>query len=1366
MADDCETTFYAPQSTFGGPQKQLDPCNPNAERVPDVLHAPTGALRKTNEYLIPEPVRIWNHTRSATCAALYPGERVFSDTNSVVADGILTDRVFLNTFNISEDILHFIATSVDLEAFAKEFHGKLTETATEEPDADWIRRRLGVTDSAAERILRAMMSTQETLNDAAYTQAEAGLVCYWYNVEQIATCNEDKFVGEWAAVGEHIDAKPEAMTADMTIRSYISQDDADELAHAAAVESLNCFFINDAVKLDCREATGNLNNPNYEAVVTDVGPSHVPSRPPRKNEATVRKGAVTSTVSKSEANATARAQALALLSCYYINEPVDRACGLRSARDLHQDPAIVPAKEADYQAGTQGQFVTVPRGAFVSEVSTADATGMAETAASGLLRCCFINKPAKVKCEPYVVKWNDEFVTVMPDAVMSNRFEVEIEAGQFADCDNTDLRHTAESNQAVVDHIQQLAELTAKAALECAYCNIRINPTCAPVYIYKLISTGYVLEKDIVLAADTYLEGDEVPTPAGTVLPKGSTYRVALPLPEIVTRPDGEKDNTANWSDNYTAGVADGVYCTSDIKEWPSLQQMAKSVAVSQAEKKVIECERTNHELFVFCDTSTYDWEEVKLPAAAATCPTTDIRAYNKYCLHPRKAFTRAEGGGQHGAPTVPGGVCGFITDKACLCYHDPKCTGTPLPISLCGKKDDYYNTQTDGYDPVGAAVGCTNASAAAMFECVSVYNKAEYTAPESFPTPGTYIKVPAGVFAVKASQLGNTRFRILPDGRKSYDVPGNETLVQYNVDQIAAAFGKAQTDCFFVNHTAWTACWAEAGTMDCHQLASTGVWVISAQDIAYLHTPAGPNMPPNGSFLENYNKTYIARATFKSYTNFKDTYTKTILALWAAQECSFMNAETKYGECAEFSSYSGNPFYRAVSRGVVYSGSVSGKSVAAANKKAQMLANGMTTCGWTNLRAVYSCFASRADKAETEEIEKQLEGNGKPANGGRAAGAQNSLPTSGTVTDGSDPQDQKDGSQAWSDDRGKLVKPGSPGLFKGVVVEEGSLPPTYSSLGAATAAAAALAKSAHVCLGLNEYCNKELEYTYSCYQVEGHDAVLALASEAGGEPGDKEKMPDAGAGIQCQRIDIQNAKVTVPEGLVCGYSSYSAANVVAANLAKAMIACVPLVYSGDVMVFANEEQTITITNSDYSTRTLLVPHDTTTPNYDMHVAVNPEYGTVASVVVTVKKDACSGYSSQAAANAAAEALARSMVIESPAYSSGGNTHCNGVMTGTLTVSCGGTDDNKLVVPAAVSGEINWNWVGDTGTEATITYIRPRLVCGYSSMAEADRAAAILAKGMFGCINLGGYSSGSVDSGSSGGSGSSGSGGGSAFGGK
>lgn len=933
---DCETeTFFATSETFGG-VKPLDPCNPSTARIPEELREPTGDLTPIDQPEIPDPIRVWNCAMGMSCSNKYPeDEDVLGDRNVAVDDNVTSESIQLTSYGIPQHILTFIALRVDLAAMARTIHSLCRDLVEiyeyngedrEEHIAGIVElakkdvklilmTNAGIPEDAADAAAADFVAAQERQNRIAHRQMESELVCYWLNKKQTVTCDEvhDTVADPkpWATQADYDTAAPVAITSALTVRSEISQADADAKAKKMAVEALNCLFVNDYQQAECWEQFGYASKEEaiaagYEEVKTDDGPSFTSQQPPRRNFADVGPGAVVSYESKEAANRQAKDIALSRLSCYYINDPVDLACALSYARFYGEDPSTVARHFADASSNIPGQDVYIPKATFISTVSTAAANEAAMSLAEPLLDCCYVSQAIVETCPRVVVVYEDghfvvrdnpgagdEYYIVPPSETASEVLSVSVPVGQYAECLTTTAdKVSREKSEALQRKLDELSRNMARASLSCAYCNVEIPPSCIPDDVSRLIAQGYTLDGPVTIVSPTWVkerteEGyTRVLKNPGTVLEAGYHYQLALPLPDVIALADGSYDDRSGWSVDATNGIPEEMYC-GEIGEWDTIHRLAKTAAITTKDEGDETCRYENNATAFYCNEGEWDTENEDLNTVPGD--TALAKFLNKRTLHPKFKYLRKTN--RDKAPKILKDIrAGHYSPYPKVTYRGHEFQGvfdTPLidpPCEECKGSETFHGGKAD--------ILRTYYAAAEPYQGL---------APESYPTPGSYVMIPRGTITMTAAMLASTKdnYTLNKDGSKNYDNPFNNRTVAEAVESATRAMGMAMLDCFFVNHKAWTYCQAEGGEDETRaDLATAEEWAITGPECPKNGQGAGGSCPyPPGSPVRGFqyedgdekNETVvIPRGMFKSYNSLEETYEQCKAFAQSITSCSF----------------------------------------------------------------------------------------------------------------------------------------------------------------------------------------------------------------------------------------------------------------------------------------------------------------------------------------------------------------------------------------------------------------------------------------------------------------------------------------------
>ena len=515
--------------------------------MPDTLYSP-----EREEVTQGEPpvivVSVTNRQQAAFCRDLAIKDadgnikaQPYGDA-SIVPDGALTSTFALDDkIVLTDSVLRYVATSGVIASLQGMFHADPSLPAEE------VAELTKMPISAAEKLLSQMREAQQNLDATAATIAEVGLVCLWYNEMQKATCPLDANGQAPATPIQNPEAVPEAIVPASAVFSPTSLEEANANALAMAQTLLRCFFVSEAVVVDCRDE----DRPGYPS---EGGTEEVPNgvvgyqgRPPQRGTIVVPEGAITSTISVREATESARMLGWSQLSCYYISSPVYKQCGLSSARARGVSPKDTNPVEAIPSEST-GQYVALDEGAVISEISSADATETANEIALTALECCFLSDPVSRSCDTiYYQTGSGDEIPVKPKDTPGYVSSVRLEEGAVIMCvedyalqnGETYAPDSVEQNTATKERIDEDAKTLAETSLNCLYCNVQVLPKCVPNWVIKAATKG-------------------VWNWAGELM------KIDLPL-DIENLRDpytGELVDTSSWATDFTLGTAADTYCS------------------------------------------------------------------------------------------------------------------------------------------------------------------------------------------------------------------------------------------------------------------------------------------------------------------------------------------------------------------------------------------------------------------------------------------------------------------------------------------------------------------------------------------------------------------------------------------------------------------------------------------------------------------------------------------------------------------------------------------------------------------------------------------------------------------------------------
>ena len=259
-----------------------------------------------------------------------------------------------------------------------------------------------------------------------------------------------------------------------------TQDNANALAVAYALSQLNCAWGNDAQTATCATDLG------LSGVDEETDPPAFPALPPRASEINVAENAIISTVDKATANAEAAAQAVAGLSCYYVNAYQDFYCHADGSTPpvpvfgLGTDPGVSPEIGAPHAPVTHGEAAAAT---IASKISQVDADGQAVTAATAQVDCYWWNAAQTATCPTVKI---DQSVWTSGD---DPHYEPSTSKGVNT---VTVAAYTVKSYVSQNDADTQAMNI-AVSHLDCVYCNLEILAVCVDAANSSLDQTAGVL---------------------------------------------------------------------------------------------------------------------------------------------------------------------------------------------------------------------------------------------------------------------------------------------------------------------------------------------------------------------------------------------------------------------------------------------------------------------------------------------------------------------------------------------------------------------------------------------------------------------------------------------------------------------------------------------------------------------------------------------------------------------------------------------------------------------------------------------------------------------------------------------------------
>lgn len=607
--DNCEDIkFYAPADTFGGVKPAIA-CGEEVVRIPDELVEPEGTLPEAQTLLVPQPLRVWNRYASYQCKDSYsaelpdgtpnPNKNVYDDVLSVVEDGVITDSVSFAYLDLTAEQLDYIARTDVSFRFEQGIHQGVTYTVVD------VAELFRISVVAAKTLLDDTLTKQTQVDTVAITQAQSNIVCFWWNYEQAVDCktvftpNDDTIAqSDYATSKDHSDAVSRSVIQAKVVKSYVGQEEANTAAKRLAESALNCFFLSDAIHIECTDSEHGYTEP----VPNDVQ-SIVPGLKGRRGVVDVAAGTFISTVSKEDANTQAKTYAESLLNCYYVNEEVSSRCAATDARSVGIDPTSSLAISADAKIGLQGQYITIPAGSYWSDAkdaTTAQLTYEAQLTADSVITCCFVSPPVQARCLSIKDPETGE-VLAEADPVKSINYELVFPAGMYTDCLVGADRFSDEASLRLKESLVQKIKETAEASLSCTYCNVAVPPACVPEWVLNGVESGEltlplnVNGSELQEYYDKHKDEIELPATTPSDDENGNKFPLLLSCSTLEKSEDVTEEelkdayivNVHEWSESATIGINAGAYCTEikdpeDVDSWRSIQQIAETAAATR----------------------------------------------------------------------------------------------------------------------------------------------------------------------------------------------------------------------------------------------------------------------------------------------------------------------------------------------------------------------------------------------------------------------------------------------------------------------------------------------------------------------------------------------------------------------------------------------------------------------------------------------------------------------------------------------------------------------------------------------------------------------------------------------------------------
>jgi hypothetical protein len=322
-------------------------------------------------------------------------------------------------------------------------------------DSSGLVGRYGMALSNAETVISLIAIAYIDVNQVALDKARAAIDCYFVNETVTATCPEGALDVGTDGIRNPVVSEAGKFT------SRVSQADADAQALDDARRLLVCKFPSPAISVSCETAFGMVGITS-DAITPPYGISRIA-------DVNLAQGAFVSEVSVADAENMARAYALGLLQCFYLNETLSASCS---------DPQHLHDRPINYQSDDVGTDVTVPAGYFASSVSQAAANDEARIAATRRLVCEFGNTRVEVICPTQSVTSPDGVLTLTPSDNSPVK-SVIVDANTY----RSSVSQADADDSALTD---------ATGRLDCLYCNPTVLPKCIDPATLEDIKNGNI----------------------------------------------------------------------------------------------------------------------------------------------------------------------------------------------------------------------------------------------------------------------------------------------------------------------------------------------------------------------------------------------------------------------------------------------------------------------------------------------------------------------------------------------------------------------------------------------------------------------------------------------------------------------------------------------------------------------------------------------------------------------------------------------------------------------------------------------------------------------------------------------------------
>lgn len=611
-------------------------------------------------------------------------------------------------------------------------------------------------------------------------------------------------------------------------------------AKALAISQLKCVWWNDAQSATCETDLG-----------FQPGTASKSDHPNANNATVVAERTVSSSSSKQQANAIAKAQAIAALECFFVSDAVIADC-TEHPSGLYTE--WVPTDPEGTVPRRVGQ-AALPYAAVISSTSKQDATDAAQQLAYSMLDCFYLSREVDVRCEDPEARAAgvNPDGTVASGLYLSDSVTVEEVQAMYPEDERSwevgsELRKPSQrivvpagyfTSQVSTADATSRSRTLAESLLSCCFISDRIFIECppeadkdySPVWEYELARGAFISCKskkeaneqawtaatgivDCVFCNDIIVPqcvpdwvvsavttGIRVPADSpgffsqGVRYEAGDLFKLELPLKVegLVNPYTGKAVEYSEWSIDATVGVAPDTVCSASKREVNELVELMPAM-VTEPKTGVPSCRFKSTRLLAGCafdDPYFHYSEEGDLPTIGVA---------------PREPFEGVDKT-EFAEPSAYGTTNSYL---ASILYE-------PEPIT-------YYHTDNEGRPYRIFKMKPTQALAAKL----------------SNPIPGSYIEFPEGLLTASAADIPGYE-----DKAADLTLDQAASIVRDYLDGIVLEMAKGMLMCRYGNPKTYVAC-AWDSKFPSLAYSPTGYYITDSTAIDALSLSPEPFIHPD----------------------------------------------------------------------------------------------------------------------------------------------------------------------------------------------------------------------------------------------------------------------------------------------------------------------------------------------------------------------------------------------------------------------------------------------------------------------------------------------------------------------------------------